>query len=297
MTAEVLSRKEALLKLENISKRFGKIVVADNLSLKIGPGEALGIVGPNGAGKTTLFSIISGDVVPDKGRIYFSGELINRLSPAKRCRLGIGRTYQIPRPFTAMTVFENVLVAAYEGAGARGQNAYKLSTTILEQTGLFHLANRPGGQLGLLQRKRLEIARALASRPKLLLLDEVASGLTDPEVASLVKVVLGLRSSGISIIWVEHVMRALMGSVERMICLASGNIIADGSPSDVLASPLVREVFLGTEPDVPDSGEVTVAESLAPDESEDRTSQITRMQHNGDYTLQTIELDQPEANQ
>jgi len=293
MTAEVLSRGKALLKLDNVSKRFGKIVVADGISFELEPGEALGVVGPNGAGKTTLFNMVAGDVTPDKGRIYFNGGMINRLSPAKRCRLGIGRTFQIPRPFAAMTVFENVLVAAYEGAGARRQDAYELSAAILEQTGLSHLANRPGGQLGLLQRKRLELARALASRPSLLLLDEVASGLTDPEVASLVKIVLEVRSSGVAIIWVEHVMRALMGAVERMICLASGSIIADGSPNDVLASPVVREVFLGTEPEAIGTEAVGAGEPTNSDEG--RAAQVANVHHSGGCSSQVIDPDQYEA--
>jgi branched-chain amino acid transport system ATP-binding protein len=237
----------ALLELEGISKSFGRVVVADHLSLRVGEGDMIGIVGPNGAGKTSLFSLISGDLEPDSGEVRLGGTVITRQGAAARCRLGIGRTYQVPRPFGAMTVFENILVAVQQGASLRRRASYERAAAILARTGLSAEANGPAERLGLLQRKRLELARALATGPRLLLLDEVAGGLTDPEVAQLVEIVAGIRGDGIAIIWIEHVVRALTGTVQRLLCLAGGTFVGDGTPADVLALPAVREVFLGTE--------------------------------------------------
>jgi len=236
-----------LLELADVSKSFGKVVVADSLSLRVGGGDMIGIVGPNGAGKTSLFSLISGDLPPDSGEIRIGGAVVNRLGTAARCRLGIGRTYQVPRPFGAMTVFENVLVAVQQGCGLRRGASYARAAGVLERTGLAAEANSPAERLGLLQRKRLELARALATAPRLLLLDEVAGGLTDPEVAQLVEIVTAIRADGVAVIWIEHVVRALTGTVQRLLCLAGGAFIGDGAPAEVLALPAVREVFLGTE--------------------------------------------------
>lgn len=236
-----------LLELDRVTKRFGSVVVAEELSLTVGTGDIVGIVGPNGAGKTSLFSLIGGDIAPTSGQVRFGGRDVTALDSSARCRLGIGRTYQVPRPFATMTVFENVLVAVQQGGGLRRQASHALAAGVLERTGLAGEANVPAERLGLLQRKRLEVARALASKPRALLLDEVAGGLTDPEVAELVTIVQGIRAEGIAIVWIEHVMRALIAAVERMICLAGGIFIADGAPADVLADPAVREVFLGTE--------------------------------------------------
>jgi branched-chain amino acid transport system ATP-binding protein len=238
---------EPLLHLDRVTKRFGRVVIADELSLAVGPGDTVGIVGPNGAGKTSLFGLISGDLAPDGGQIGFGGRPVTRLDAAARCRLGIGRTYQVPRPFTDMTVFENVLVAAQQGGGLRRRVSYDAATQALERTGMTGQANRPAARLGLLQRKRLELARALASGPRLLLLDEVAGGLTDPEVEQLVEIVRGVHADGVAVIWIEHVVRALTSVVERLICLAGGAFVGDGVPAEVLAQPAVREVFLGTE--------------------------------------------------
>ncbi len=236
-----------LLELDRVSKRFGKVVVADGLSFAVGAGDALGIVGPNGAGKTSLFGMVSGDLVPESGEVRFDGRRINGLDAAARCRMGIGRTYQVPRPFEGMTVFENVLVAAQQGGRLHGQESFDHAAGVLDETGLAGDANRPAAQLGLLARKRLEVARALATRPRLLLLDEVAGGLTDREVSELVEIILVVRGRGVAVVWIEHVVRALVSFVDRLICLAGGRIIGDGSPDEVLASAAVREVFLGTE--------------------------------------------------
>jgi branched-chain amino acid transport system ATP-binding protein len=236
-----------LLELDHVTKRFGRVVIAEDLSFAVGPGDTVGMVGPNGAGKTSLFGLISGDLSPGAGEVIFAGRPVTKLDAAARCRRGIGRTYQVPRPFTDMTVFENVLVAAQQGAGLRRRASYAAAVEAVDRTGMSGQANVPAARLGLLQRKRLELARALASRPTLLLLDEVAGGLTDPEVAQLVEIVRGVNAEGTAVIWIEHVVRALTPVVTRLICLASGSFVGDGDPATVLADPAVREVFLGTE--------------------------------------------------
>jgi branched-chain amino acid transport system ATP-binding protein len=236
-----------LLELDNVAKRFGAVTVADHVSLVVDAGDAVGVVGPNGAGKTSLFALIAGDLTPDAGQIRFDGRDVTALDAALRCRLGVGRTYQIPRPFENMTVFENVLVAVQQGAGLRRRASFGAAAAVLEQTGLATEANTPASRLGLLQRKRLELARALGTQPRLLLLDEVAGGLTDPEVAELVAIVAAARATGLAVIWIEHVVRALTATVDRLVCLAGGRVVGDGAPAQVLASPAVKEVFLGTE--------------------------------------------------
>jgi branched-chain amino acid transport system ATP-binding protein len=245
---------DSLLSLDGISKRFGQILVADRLHLRVGAGDAVGIVGPNGAGKTSLFSMISGDLRPDAGDVLRDGRRVTGLGAAGRCRLGLGRTYQVPRPFEHMTVFENVLVAVHQGGQVRGRAAHTRAAGVLAETGLLPLANRAAGRLTLLQRKRLEIARALGSAPRLLLLDEVAGGLTDPEVEELVGIVNRLRGQGLSIIWIEHVVHALTSTVDRLICLAGGAFVADGTPGEVLGSAAVREVYLGGGLELADTG-------------------------------------------
>jgi len=235
----------SLLQLEGISKKFGQVVVAKEISFQLEPGDAVGIVGPNGAGKTSLFAMISGDIKPDSGHVSFEGHDLGHLSAARRARAGIGRTYQVPRPFEHMTVFENTLLAAQQGARARGQKAFDLAYTSLERTGLAEFANQPAGSLTLLRRKRLELARALATTPRVVLLDEIAGGLTDMEVNELTVIIRGLRDEGIAVVWIEHVVRALLSTVDRLLCLAGGSIVADGDPQVVLASDEVRAVYLG----------------------------------------------------
>jgi branched-chain amino acid transport system ATP-binding protein len=237
----------SLLELEHVTKRFGQVVIAEDLSFAVGAGEVVGIVGPNGAGKTSLFGLISGDLAPDAGEVRFAGRSVTSLGSAGRCRLGIGRTYQVPRPFSDMTVFENLLVAAQQGGGLRRRASYAAAVQALDRTGLSGQANVPAERLGLLQRKRLELARAMATQPTLLLLDEVAGGLTDPEVAQLVEIVRGVNAQGIAVIWIEHVVRALTAVVSRLTCLSGGSFVGDGEPDVVLANPAVREVFLGTD--------------------------------------------------
>src|SRR5580692_9027039 len=257
---------DPLLELDHVTKRFGRVVIAEDLSFTVRSGDTVGIVGPNGAGKTSLFGLISGDLSPGAGTVSFAGRTVTKLDAAARCRLGIGRTYQVPRPFTDMTVFENVLVAAQQGAGLRRRASYAAAAQALERTGMSGEANWPAARLGLLQRKRLELARALASGPKLLLLDEVAGGLTDPEVAQLVEIVRGVNADGVAVIWIEHVVRALVPVVTRLICLAGGKFVGDGDPAAVLANPAVREVFLGSELTASLSGGTLTAEVGDPGE-------------------------------
>jgi branched-chain amino acid transport system ATP-binding protein len=234
-----------ILALEKISKRFGAVVVASAIDLAVEEGEALGIIGPNGAGKTTLFGIATGTVAPDSGRVIFTGADVTRLPPERRCRLGMARTFQIPQPFGGMTVFENVVVAAAFGGGRSERDAYGHCVDVLAQCGLAQKANRPAGALTLLDRKRLELARALATRPRLLLLDEVAGGLTEHECAALVALIKEVRASGVSIIWIEHVVHALVATVDRLLVLHGGGFIAQGEPETVIRSPAVREIYMG----------------------------------------------------
>jgi branched-chain amino acid transport system ATP-binding protein len=231
-----------ILALEKISKRFGAVIVANDIGLTLGEGEALGVIGPNGAGKTTLFAIASGTVAPDRGRVIFSGTDVTALAPERRCRLGMARTFQIPQPFGAMTVFENVVTAAAFGGGRSERDSYGDCVAVLAQCGLAQKANRPAGALTLLDRKRLELARALATRPRLLLLDEVAGGLTEHECAALVALIKQVRQSGVSI---EHVVHALVATVDRLLVLHGGGFIAQGDPATVIRSPAVREVYMG----------------------------------------------------
>jgi branched-chain amino acid transport system ATP-binding protein len=234
-----------ILALENISKRFGAVIVADGVDLALAEGEALGIVGPNGAGKTTLFGIATGTIAPDAGRVVFASEDITRLSPERRCRKGLARSFQIPQPFSGMTVFENVVVAAAFGAGEREAAVYDGCAELLERCGLADKANKRAGGLTLLDRKRLELARALATRPRVLLLDEVAGGLTEHECAALVTLIKNVRASGVSIIWIEHVVHALLATVDRLLVLHGGKFIAEGDPRTVIRSPQVAEIYMG----------------------------------------------------
>jgi branched-chain amino acid transport system ATP-binding protein len=235
----------SLLQLDGVSKKFGQVVVGQEITFQLEEGAAVGIIGPNGAGKTSLFAMISGDVKPDAGEIEFDGHDLAHLSQAARARLGIGRTYQVPRPFEHMTVFENALLAAQQGARTRGQASYVLAYDSLSRTGLSDFANVSAGSLALMHRKRLELARALSTRPRILLLDEIAGGLTDLEVNELTSIIRGLRAEGIAVLWIEHVVRALLSTVDRLLCLSSGAIIADGDPKEVMASEAVRSIYLG----------------------------------------------------
>lgn len=237
----------SLLTVENASKSYGSLRVTEDVSFSLAQGEALGIIGPNGAGKTTLFNLVTGNVRPDAGRIHFAGREVTQLSASVRCHLGIGRSYQIPHPFGGMTVFENVLVGATFGAGRSEKEGTPLAVQALERTGLLAKANTLAGALPLLDRKRLELARALATQPKLLLLDEIAGGLTEHEVHALIEVIRSIRAEGVSIIWIEHIVHALMAVVDRLMVINFGRLLMQGEPTQVMASPEVQEIYMGIE--------------------------------------------------
>ena len=238
-----------ILALKSISKRFGAVVVADAVDLVLNDGEALGIIGPNGAGKTTLFGIATGTVRPDGGHVLFNGEDITSLPPEWRCRKGLARTFQIPQPFAGMTVFENVVVAAAFGTGEREAAVYDRCGDLLARCGLATKANMRAGGLTLLDRKRLELVRALATKPRVLLLDEVAGGLTEHECVALVALIKDVRASGVSIVWIEHVVHALTAVIDRLVVLHGGRFIIDGEPRVVIRSPQVAEIYMGIDAD------------------------------------------------
>jgi branched-chain amino acid transport system ATP-binding protein len=236
-----------LLEARDLSKSFGAVRVLHDISFEVRSGEVLGILGPNGAGKTTLFNLISGDLRFDSGELMFAGNPLKRQPPYRRCQMGIGRTYQIPRPYVGLTTFENLLVAASFGSGRSEAESYAWSAQILRECELGDKANRSAGALTLLDRKRLELARALASDPKLLLLDEIAGGLTDDEGKALVALVRRIRDRGITIVWIEHVLHAIMAAADRMMVLSFGEKIAEGTPQQVINDPDVRRVYMGIE--------------------------------------------------
>ena len=242
-----------LLHAAGITKRFGALTVLQDVNLTLEAGEAVGVVGPNGAGKTTLMSVLAGAHPPSAGAVHFRGHDVSRMAAAERCRLGIVRTHQVPRPFGGMTVFENAYVAASLAADAQGgtlgqQEAFALATDALRLCGMLDLANRRADSLGLLDRKRLELARAVSTSPRLLLLDEIGGGLTDGEAGVLVEIIRELRRRQITIVWIEHIVHVLVQVAERLICMDAGRIIADGEPRAVMAHPEVVGAYLGGMP-------------------------------------------------
>ena len=237
----------ALLALKGVSKSFGALKVTDDVSLSVTQGEVIGILGPNGAGKTTLFNLISGDLQVDAGAVEFDGRLITSAPPFQRCRDGIGRSYQVPQPFGAMSVFENLVTAACFGAQVTEKKAWEIGWDVLQQTGLQRFANTPAGSLTLLNRKRLELARALATQPRLLLLDEIAGGLTEHEALELVAELKRIKESGITMIWIEHVVHALLSLADRLLVINFGKTLCEGNPAQVMQDPEVRRVYMGLE--------------------------------------------------
>jgi branched-chain amino acid transport system ATP-binding protein len=236
-----------ILALDGVSKSYGALKVTDDISLSVARGETLGILGPNGAGKTTLFNLISGDTRADAGRVSFDGADVSREPPHRRCRLGIGRSYQIPQPFGAMTVFENLVAAASFGSQKPEKDTYGPAVEILRETGLLAKANRLAGSLTLLDRKRLELARALSTDPKVLLLDEIAGGLTEHEARELVEEIRRIKAQGITMVWIEHVVHALLAVADRLFVINFGQKLAEGEPEAVMNDPEVRRVYMGLE--------------------------------------------------
>jgi branched-chain amino acid transport system ATP-binding protein len=251
MTAEPLSIEPAvaggqpIIAGRRLSKRYGDLLALNAVDFEVGAGEAVGIVGPNGAGKTTLLSVLAGSTAPTEGSVQLDGQDVTQLRPEVRCRRGIGRAFQIPRPFGGMTVLENVIVGASYGAGLRGGAAQNRCVDVLELCGLIDLANRRADSLGLLHRKRLELARAVATDPKVLLLDEIGAGLTDAEADELVVTIGGLYATGITIVWIEHIVHVLVQVIQRLVCMDAGRVIADGPPADVLSNAVVIDAYLG----------------------------------------------------
>ena len=237
---------ETLVAAEGVQKRFGALVVLDGVDFSVGAGEAVGIVGPHGAGKTTLLNVLAGSLRPDRGRVLLRGTDVTRAGASRRCRLGVGRAHQVPRPFGDMTVFENVLVGAAAGGHGRRREAYERAIAALELCRLGELANRRAESLGLLHRKRLELARALATDPSVLLLDEIGAGLTDAEAEALVETIRSLQARGIAIVWIEHIVHVLVSVVERLVAMDGGRVIAEGDPAEVMRDARVVDAYLGS---------------------------------------------------
>jgi branched-chain amino acid transport system ATP-binding protein len=234
-----------VLSTSGIHKRFNALVVLEAIDFSLSANEAVGIVGPNGAGKTTLLSVLAGAHPPTSGTIHFRGADVTSLPASERCRLGIVRTHQIPQPFNGMTVFENVFVAATNGGGLHRDEAHRRSIEAISLCGMLRVANRRAETLGLLDRKRLELARALGANPSVLLLDEIGGGLTDGEASELVEAIRQLRTAGIAIVWIEHIVHVLLQVAERLICMDAGRIIADGDPHAVMTDQAVVSAYLG----------------------------------------------------
>jgi len=243
------SAMTTLLKLDRLNKAFGAVKVADQQSFEVKENEAVGIIGPNGAGKTSLFNLITGTMAANSGTIEFNQRDVTGWSAARRSHAGIARSFQVPQPFSGLTVYENAMVAATQAAGLNARQAARHCLVVLDQTGLLGKANSEAGKLTLLDRKRLELTRALCAKPKLLLLDEIAGGLTEDECQSLVQTIKDIHASGVTIIWIEHVVHALMAVVERLIVIDFGKKIAEGEPQAIMDSPEVKEIYLGIEAD------------------------------------------------
>jgi branched-chain amino acid transport system ATP-binding protein len=236
-----------ILELNGVSKSFGALVVAEDIAFSVEAGEALGVIGPNGAGKSTLFNLITGNLSVAKGTVHFDGRDVTNVPPMQRCFAGMGRTFQIPQPFERLTVYENLLVAGAFGSESSEAEVAEFCAEILVETGLITKANRPAGSLTLLERKRLELARALATKPKLLLLDEIAGGLTEGECRQLVATIKRVHQRGMTIIWIEHVLHALNAVAEKILVLNFGRMIGHGDPQTIMNSREVREIYLGME--------------------------------------------------
>jgi branched-chain amino acid transport system ATP-binding protein len=240
----------ALLKFDHVDAGYGSVKILKDLSFEVEEGSILGVIGPNGCGKTTMFNALIGLITPTKGSITYDGRDITRVSPNKRCRIGLGRTYQVPRPFENMTVFENVLVAAVHGAGKSEKAGAQVAYDALALTGLLEKAETGAGSLPLLDRKRLEIARALGTEPKLILLDEVAAGLIDAEIKDIMKLVSDLKNERkLTVIWIEHVIETMVHSTDVLMCMSDGHELLIGDPLTVMNSKEVEEVYLGAEED------------------------------------------------
>lgn len=237
-----------LLEVDAVTKRFGGFVALSEVSLTVRSGERLGIIGPNGSGKTTLVNCICGSQSSDGGSIGFDGVDVTRFAPYRRTRLGIARSFQVPRPFTSMTLAENVAVPLEYVAHRRslhGANVSAEARSILAQMGLADRADAPTGSLTQVDLRKLELARALAARPRLLILDEVMAGLSSVEVDEMLDIILGVSRQGVTIMMIEHIMRAIMRFSERVVCMDAGRVMAEGPPDHIVQNPDVQRIYLG----------------------------------------------------
>lgn len=244
VTANDASQRH-LLSGTRLTKRFGALTVLDNVDFHVPQNAAIGIVGPNGAGKTTLLNILAGSMTASSGTVFVRGSEVTHLNSAARCKLGIARSHQVPRPFSGMTVFENVYVAAAYGHSGDRSDIYRRCIEALQTCGMLDIANRRAETLGLLHRKRLELARALATNPDVLLLDEIAGGLTDSEAIELLTTIRALHARGLAIVWIEHIVHILVQAINHLICLDGGRTIASGAPHEVMADDAVIRAYLG----------------------------------------------------
>lgn len=233
-----------LLKTQNLTRRFGGLVAVDSVNLEVKEGEILGVIGPNGAGKTTLFSLVGGFIQPTTGQVWFDGKEITGLQPHVICQAGLARTFQVVQPFPQITVLENVMVGAYNRTNETNK-ATEAAEEILDFLGLGHKANDLASGLTIADRKRLEVARALATKPKLLLLDEVMSGLRPKETEQQIEIIRKLQKRGITLIIVEHVMKVIMSLSDRVVVIHHGAKIGEGIPQEVVRMPVVIEAYLG----------------------------------------------------
>lgn len=235
-----------LLSVQGVTKRFGGLQALTQVTFDLPSGQILGLIGPNGAGKTTLFNAINGVFPPEEGRVVFRGQDITRAKPYALARMGLARTHQIVRPLNELTVRENVMVGACFGRENQSLGAAaRTADEVLEFVGLGNRADQPAGSLNVAQKKRLEMARALASRPYLLLLDEVLAGLNHSEIDGMIQTVLEIRKQGVTIIMIEHVMKAIMNVSDRIMVLDYGEQIAEGSPRQIAKDERVIEAYLG----------------------------------------------------
>jgi branched-chain amino acid transport system ATP-binding protein len=245
---ETARASPALLEVRHMTRRFAGLVAVSDISFALAPGEILGLIGPNGAGKTTLISLISGTLAPSEGEVLFQGEPINRMPAYRRARLGIGRTFQIMRPFPGLSVLDNVAVGALFGHGGsrtKLKEAREQARASLDFVGLGSNVDQRADELGGPSRKRLELAKALAMQPKVLLCDEVMAGLNHVEIEEVIDVIRKVRAQGISVLVIEHVIKAIKSLSDRLLVLHHGEKIAEGTPDAVLADPAVIQAYLG----------------------------------------------------
>ena len=236
---------EDMISFENIIAGYGCTRILDNLSFSVSEGEVFGVIGPNGCGKTTMLNVLTGSIYPISGSLLFKGREIGTLASHKRCRLGIGRTWQIPRPFAGMTVYENVLTSSVHGAGLSMEQGAEKAGGVLDEIGLADKKDTLSGELTLLDRKRLELARAMASDPSVLLLDEAAAGLTENEAKEIMSLVGSLKEKHYTVIWIEHNIETMLNATDRLMCMAEGRNVICGDPGEVMESEIVEELYLG----------------------------------------------------